>query len=79
MENEEFKELLDLAEAEKAGRNIASVIRAFRSEMLLEKLSGMPVESIDELTVFFGKTFIARILLGSEVSADLEEIDESEH
>lgn len=63
MNEEEAQGLLELAQAEQAGRSIAGVVRAFRIEMLKEMTTEMSVEAIDELTVLFGQAIFAKMAL----------------
>ena len=66
----DFSKEFNLAEAEESGRNLASIIVAFRDTLKTEML---PEEVVDELTVAYGTGIIARILLMSNVPTEEEE------
>lgn len=73
MNEQEAKSVLDLANAEEAGRNLALVVRAFREEMLKEMTTNMSIEAIDELTVEFGKAIMLKVFLAPFVSEEDDE------
>lgn len=66
----DFTGEFDLAKAEESGRNLASVIVAFRAQLKVEML---PTEIIDELTVAYGTGIIARIMLMTNLPMEEEE------
>ena len=66
-EEKDFKPLMDLVTAEEAGRNLASIIVAFRDEMRKEVKHGLTVEDVNELTLCFGQAMMLKLVSDTEM------------